>query len=115
MNDDNAFISNRRFYAEEHFPYGIAGSGEFSYQQARLLENHGWAYQDLHTGARAPSNDEERRFVEVCQGREFATSIHETTWLRYCEKTQTKAVRKPFSGRPQSLTGKTYYDTNDEW
>ncbi len=52
-----SFVSNKKFYAKEHFPYGLSRSGEFNNDQAALLENHGMAYQELHSGQRAPAND----------------------------------------------------------
>ena len=68
MQDSGSFLSNKKFYGEEHYPYGISRSGDFNNEQSTLLQNHGIAYQELHSGARAPINEEEQAFVIVCEG-----------------------------------------------
>lgn len=88
MNESPPFFSSSKFYAEEHFPYGISRSGEFTIAQSDLLLNHGKAYQALHGGTRLPTNDEESMFVKVCRGEKEPQSSHELVWMRFCEKTQ---------------------------
>ncbi len=106
MQDLASFVSNKKFYAEEHFPYGLARSGEFTSNQAALLENNGVAYQELHSGNRVPANDEERNFVLVCQGQREAQTSHEIAWMRYCQKTQITVIPFSFIGKPsEELVG----------
>ncbi len=90
MYKSESFVTCKRFYADEHFPYGISRSGEFNRDQAKLLEDHGEAYQALHSGLRSPINDEERDFVAVCKGEKQARTEHEIAWMRFCEKTQKR-------------------------
>ena len=92
MQDLGSFLSNKKFYGEEHFPYGISRSGEFNNEQAALLEIHGIAYQELHTGLRVPTNDEERDFVSVCEGSKSPQTKHEIVWMRYCQKIQERTA-----------------------
>ncbi len=77
MSTNDSFKSTSKFKADEFFPYGISRSGEFTIQQAELLENHGSAYQSLHTGEREPVNEEERRFVALTKGELAAETSHE--------------------------------------
>lgn len=100
MQNHGSFFSPKKFYGEEHFPYGISRSGEFNRQQAALLEDHGVAYQELHFGQREPCNDEERAFVLVCKSEKAAQTIHEIAWMRYFEKTQERNAVTSFYGRP---------------
>ena len=111
MQDFGSFVSTKKFYGEAHFPYGISRSGEFNNDQAALLEIHGVAYQELHTGLRVPTNDEEREFVSVCEGVKAPQTKHEITWMRYCQKTQEqtatpasikKAVAQELDSAPSS-------------
>jgi len=101
MNELSSFVSDKKFYADKHFPYGISRSGEFNRQQAGLLEDHGQAYQALHSGDRSPVNDEEREFVAVCKGDKPAQTAHEIVWIRFCQKTQKKTFIPLSSGKPE--------------
>ncbi|MDB4542658.1 DUF413 domain-containing protein [bacterium] len=89
MADNHSFLSDRVFYAREHFPYGLSRSGEFTYEQAELLAAHGYAYEALADGSRSPVTEEEARFVKVCRGKCVAKSPHEKAWQQYCAKTKT--------------------------
>lgn len=92
MKISGSFVSSKKFYREEHFPYGISRSGEFNKDQVVLLEIHGIAYQELHSGLRAPTNDEERDFVRVCEGSKTPQTNHEIAWMRYCQKVQKQTA-----------------------
>lgn len=98
MSETPSFYSNSKFYAEEHFPYGIDRCGEFTIEQAALLIKHGKAYQALHNGVCEPINDEERKFVAVCRGEKQAVTDHEKVWMRFCEKTQKRNAISAFGG-----------------
>ena len=100
MGISGSFSSSKKFYAEEHFRYGISRSGQFHKEQVALLENHGEAYQALHLGLRDPVNGEERRFVAVCKGEKLPKTAHELAWMRFCEKTQKRPIVPSFSRRP---------------
>lgn len=91
-----SFSSYSKFYAEEHFPFGIERSGEFSVEQAMLLHNHGNAYQELHNGLRKPVTKEEKEFLKSCRGEKHPATAHEKVWLRFCEKTQKRGVISAF-------------------
>lgn len=86
MENTSPFYSNRKFYGDKYFRYGINRSGEFTIQQAELLMNHGWAYQALADGTRKPDSKEEQRFVAVCEGRKPAKTDHEKVWVLYNAK-----------------------------
>jgi len=111
-----SFVSHKKFYGEEHFPYGIARSGEFTRKQASLLEDHGTAYYELHHGLRTPSTVEEKAFLKVCTGEKAAQTPHELAWQRYCEK--TKPRRPPTSSmihaRTEDLSG-DHEASDSEW
>lgn len=81
------FESKKAFYATEHYPYGLAKSGEYTKKQASLLELHGWAYQDLCSEEREPIGEEEKAFVLVCRGEMKPITDHEKVWVRFYEKT----------------------------
>ena len=78
---------NRPFWGDEFFPYGLSRSGEFSCEQVALLEAHGYAYEQLANGTRAPVSLAEREFVEFCNGAKGASSPHEKAWASYRKKT----------------------------
>lgn len=86
MANIHSFDSNRKFYGDGHFPYGIDRSGEFTREQANLLVEHGWAYQALAEGSRAPVTKEEEAFVAVCRGEQAPATVHEKVWILFCAK-----------------------------
>lgn len=83
MEKYKSFQTNCRFTDDEHFPYGFARSGEFTIEQANLLEAHGHAYTELAKGVRKPVNQLEIDFVIFCRGDKYADSVHERVWKRY--------------------------------
>ncbi len=96
MNDYTSFATESQFHGDEHFPYGLARSGEFTQEQAELLTNHGYAYKAIADGNRAPVTQEEQRFLEVCRGERRAQSAHEKVWQRFLDKTNPrKTVASP--------------------
>ena len=114
MENNQSFLTNSKFYADEHFRYGLARSGEFLSSQVTLLENHGHAYQALHNGDRQPTTDEEKHFVEVCKGFAEATTNHEKAWQRFCFKTQHRTVILPFGKTKTAETGDDFDTASDE-
>ncbi|WP_143247478.1 DUF413 domain-containing protein [Agaribacterium haliotis] len=99
MSNPASFHSSRKFYANDHYPYGLARSGDYNSKQSALLENCGQAYAELSSGKRKPVNDEEQRFVLVCKGELCAESEHELAWLRFCQKTDTRLSISAFGSQ----------------
>lgn len=84
------FQSERKFIDKKNFPYGFARSGEFTLQQAGLLERNGYAYSELASGTREPSDPQEQEFVRFCRGEKEAATEHEKVWQRYISKTSAR-------------------------
>ena len=103
MKSKDSFLSDRKFYALDRYPYGIGRSGDYSREQARLLECHGMAYQMLDEGSRTPVNEEERRFVAICRGEKMPQTPHEKVWVRFREK--INAVIVPIAVTHYALDG----------
>jgi uncharacterized protein YifE (UPF0438 family) len=111
MSEIRSFSSNRKFFAADFFPYGLARSGEFTRSQVDLLEAHGYAYQSLEDGSRSAESAEEERFVSVCRGEVEPESCHEKVWRRFCQKTRsTKALISPALFLSSSLGDEEYID-----
>lgn len=79
----DCFRTDKRFEDKVHFPYGFLKSGDFTIEQARVLELKGQAYADLASGVRKPVGEIEREFVAFCRGKKEAQTIHERVWQRY--------------------------------
>jgi uncharacterized protein YifE (UPF0438 family) len=88
----DSFECSGKFYADRHYPYGLARSGDFNRQQATLLETHGRAYEALHNGTREPANEEESRFLAVCRGEAEAVTPHEKAWLLFQQKVAKRSA-----------------------
>ncbi|MEL4407788.1 DUF413 domain-containing protein [Shewanella algae] len=89
---NESFVSERRFYDDKNFPKGFRRSGDFTYNEAELLEKHGVAMQALAEGRQAPRNPEESHFVEVVRGNSAPGSLLEKIWVKYVKL----ASGKPF-------------------
>jgi hypothetical protein len=96
MQKKDSFVSNSKFYSDKHFPHGFARCGEFSREQADLLERHGRAYEALDSGKREPITAEETRFIAVCRGEAEPVSAHEDVWMRYRRKIEKRPTVSPF-------------------
>lgn len=83
MTTQTSFSGYGRFFDDANYPYGFARSGDFSRNQADLLEQYGNALKALHQGDCQPRDEQEARFVEVCQGQQAAQSPLEKAWLLY--------------------------------
>lgn len=87
-----SFSAEQIFRDPQIFPYGFARSGEFTTQQAQLLEKHGNAYKALDAEERDPIDEMEQAFVFFCRGDKPAESLHERTWERYRKKIERTRV-----------------------
>ncbi|NIB41887.1 DUF413 domain-containing protein [Pseudomaricurvus alkylphenolicus] len=91
--DNNSFDQQGRIYwGTEHFPYGLAKSGQFTRQQVELLERHGYAYEALASGERTPITPEEKSFLQFCQGEQEPDSAHEKAWDRYLREVSKTGI-----------------------
>lgn len=113
MQNTKSFSSNKKFLAQDVYPYGISRSGDFTRQQAELLEQHGVAYEELHTGTREPVNAEERRFVAVCKELKSPETQHELVWMKYYKKSKSRHLRA-FSGSYNKVQNDNY-PVDDDW
>ena len=87
-----SFNTDKIFRDLQNFPYGFARSGEFTTEQAMLLEKHGLAYKELDSGDRQPADNQEKAFVAYCRGDKKAESLHERTWERFQNKIKRSQV-----------------------
>jgi uncharacterized protein YifE (UPF0438 family) len=114
MENIPSFYSERKFYGDSHYPYGIDRSGEFTREQVDLLLQHGWAYQALAEGSRAPGTEEEEAFVAVCRGEQAAKTVHERVWVLFCGKTSAPKmmIGSPLAGSkpPIGLSSEEHLD-----
>ncbi len=117
MTNTPSFYSECKFYGESHFPYGIDRSGEFTREQADLLMQHGWAYQALAEGSRAPVTKEEEAFVAVCRGEQAPKTAHERAWMVFCTKTSAPkaVVSSPLLGSKPLTAGSAETRPDDDF
>lgn len=104
MKVSHSFQAERKFWDDEHFPYGFSRSGDFTLEQAALLEQCGHAYRALANGEREPSSQEEKDFVAFCRGVKEASSGHEKAWKRYQEKVNFGTHRYLLASTPKSVS-----------
>ncbi len=71
------------YYDNERFPLGFRRSGDFNVSEADILHRYGLSLRALETGERIALTDEERSFIDVCEGRKVAQTDIEKAWLKY--------------------------------
>ena len=82
-----------------------------------MLEKHGVAMQELEQGSRAPVNDEESRFVQVCKGEAEAASVYEKTWMKYKQRLAEKRKFHTVFGKKRIADGSddfSYVETDSD-
>ena len=81
--DIRGFEAGCQFYDVKHFPVGFSRSGDFTLQQAELLQSYGHTLVEIESGEKKAKNREQKHFLSVCQGKKIAESSLERTWLKY--------------------------------
>lgn len=101
------FQSDKKFFDDVNFPYGIERSGDFTRQQADILLTCGRTLEALENGSRLPETQSQQDFVLVVEGKKPATTEVERVWAKY----KTVVGGK---GRILSLNSATGVDTTLE-
>jgi uncharacterized protein YifE (UPF0438 family) len=90
MTKSTPFESPKTFHALKYFPYGLSRSGEFTLEQVRLIETHGYAYQALANLEKEPINKEEMDFSNYFQlsseQQQTPRTSHEKAWKTFIRK-----------------------------
>lgn len=87
-----SFVSTRRFFDDKNYPRGFQRSGDFTRQEAMLLEQHGIALKALCEGTATPATEDESQFVDVCHQQRPATTPLEKVWMKYISRTQQRRI-----------------------
>ena len=90
------FDASRCFYDDVSFPRGFRKCGDFSIVEAEALHKYGHSLLALHQGVQEPVTTEEKRFVEVCQGKREPSSLIEKVWVKYQSKLNNQIVVSAF-------------------
>lgn len=109
-----SFVTSRKFYDDKNYPRGLSRSGDFTLNEGRILEAHGVAMQELMSGTRAPVNEEEERFVLVCEGSADATSSFEKAWKKYQNKVLSPKHFHTLFGRNKVDSDDSAVDLDDD-
>ncbi|MFV0574735.1 MAG: DUF413 domain-containing protein [Vibrio sp.] len=80
-----------KFFDNKHFARGFSRSGEFTINEAQVLENYGKTMQALFDGQITPEDEDEQNFIAAFQeGGEGISSKYAQCWKKYLSKTQRK-------------------------
>ncbi|WP_105901537.1 DUF413 domain-containing protein [Vibrio gangliei] len=80
-----------KFFDNKHFARGFNRSGEFTINEAQVLENYGKTMQALFEGKITPEDEDESNFIAAFQeGGEGIVSKYAQCWKKYLSKTQRK-------------------------
>lgn len=87
-----SFASDKKFFDTRNYPQGFQRSGDFTRNQAQLLEAKGLAMKALHEGTREPQTPEEEQFVATCLGKAAPSTDVEKTWTQYLNALKRKQI-----------------------
>ncbi|TAA41116.1 DUF413 domain-containing protein [Corallincola spongiicola] len=110
----NSFVAEKRFFDDKNYPRGFSRSGDFTKQEAALLESQGRTYQALYEGTRAPATAEEQAFVDTFQTEQTATTPETKIWEKYLKRTQKRRVFTLFGSSKQSSDESDDDSPNDD-
>lgn len=99
----DSYITKNRFFDNKHYPRGFSRHGDFTIKEAQLLERCGVAFNELNLGKRAPINEEEQLFIQVCRGEREAKTEAERVWSKYMTRiNRPKRFHTLSGGKPQA-------------
>lgn len=102
-----------KFFDNKHFARGFSRSGEFTINEAQVLENFGRTMKGLHEGSLTPENADEHEFISAFQdGGEYVKSHYANCWKKYLNKTQRKRTYTLCS--TVKSTGSSYDDDDSD-
>lgn len=108
-----SFASDKKFFDARNYPQGFQRSGDFTRNQAQLLEAKGLAMKALHEGAREPQTAEEKQFVAVCLGQATPSTDVEKTWVSYLNALKKKQIYFTASSAAVESGGSDSSDSDD--
>lgn len=109
-----SFETMNRFFDTKHYPRGFSRHGDFTIKEAQLLEQHGYAFNELDLAKREPATEEERQFVEVCRGTRPPQTLAERVWNKYITRIKRPKRFHPLSGgKPQVESVEDYTEVDD--
>ena len=88
--ETSAFLSDKRFYDEKHFPNFFHRSGDFTIKEADILTITGYVMTQLHQGTMKPTRPEHKRFLAVIKGTRSPESLEEKVYLKYLQLIEEK-------------------------
>ncbi|GAA5218766.1 DUF413 domain-containing protein [Corallincola platygyrae] len=97
-----SFLAEKRFFDDKNYPRGFGRSGDFTKQEAMLLETHGRAFKAIYEGERAPATEEETAFLETFQKDTAPSTIEQKVWDKYIRRTSKRRVFTLFGSSKQS-------------
>ncbi|MCV2884105.1 DUF413 domain-containing protein [Aestuariibacter sp. AA17] len=111
-------LGRKSFQNRVRFPYGFKKSGDFSIEEASLLEQFGETLNALELEIIAPLSEDEKHFVEVMRNAAPAANKLEKTWEKYVRLTkQPKKFYTLHSSNKERVgadTDEDYADYSDE-
>lgn len=91
MSNRDSFLS-KRYYDKKKYPYGFSRSGDFTKQEADILETKGSYFKALEEGVVTDLSEEDIRIIKVFRGELEAQNLEERTWLKYSSSNKRKQI-----------------------
>ncbi len=90
---DHQIAPGKRWNDYKNYPRGFDRSGDFTIQQAKLLETYGRTISQLVMGEKIAESAAELQMLEVIAGNQTAETILEKLWLLYLDRTKKRNMQ----------------------
>ncbi|MDF7679541.1 DUF413 domain-containing protein [Enterobacteriaceae bacterium ESL0689] len=109
-----SFMTTHRFFDNKNYPRGFSRHGDFTIKEAQLLEQYGYALNELDLGKRQPVTEDEKQFILVCRGECNPATEVERVWIKYMAHIKRpKRFHTLSGGKPQVESTEDYTESED--
>lgn len=83
MNKDRQYYLKKSFFDDEHYPYGLESSGDFSIKETKLITQYGNLCRALTDESLAAETDEDRGVIAAVRQEKTPETDLEKAWTKY--------------------------------
>ncbi|MFB9887823.1 DUF413 domain-containing protein [Balneatrix alpica] len=86
MSKDRQYYLKKPYFDDENYPYGLAGSGDFSIKETKLITQYGTLFRALMDGLLPPVDPDDHQLMSVVKGEAPADNDMHRAWVKYLKK-----------------------------
>ncbi|MGQ8366247.1 DUF413 domain-containing protein [Glaciecola sp. 1036] len=107
-------LLKRLFHDPKNYPYGFSRSGDFSISESKALSEYGCLFAALVDGHYAPTDAEDKQFLNAALGHVDPASVQERAWVKYQKRINRPKTGSIYGSRPVANVEDDEVDSSDE-